>query len=105
MHSERLEVTLASVMPVTDLAAVTARWDTLDRREAGSLLPRFLERLPSAAEREELLNRTATWLGAQWKEDGPGVVFQWALGLPDDTLQNEVLSRMPPLPDEGAETQ
>ena len=53
MHSERLEVTLAGAMPVRDFKAVTERWNTLERKEAGSLLPRFLERLREHAQNRE----------------------------------------------------
>lgn len=94
MHGERLEVTLAGAMPLTNLAAVTARWNHLESREAASLLPRLLERLSSDDQREALANETAAWLREQWQRNGPGTLFQWALGLNDDALQQQILSRV-----------
>ncbi len=94
LHGERLEVTLAGAMPVSDLGAVTAQWDRLERREAASLLPRLLERLPSTEDRESLMDRTAAWLGEQWSHEGPGVVVEWALGLPDDELEQAIIDRV-----------
>ena len=95
MDGERLEVTLAGAMALTDMAEVTARWDVLGRKEAASLLPRLLARLPPGDHREDLLEHTVLWLREQWmREDDPGVVFEWSLGLGDDPLWQQVLTRL-----------
>lgn len=94
MHGERLEVTLVAAMPLEDLPAVTARWDHLELREAAAVLPRLLHRLPSEPERQALLTETTTWLREKWNQEGAGAVFQWALGLEDDALQQEILDRV-----------
>lgn len=94
MYGERLEVTLVGEMGLADLEALAAQWDRLQRREVASLLPRHLERAASEEAREALLDRSAEWLEEQWRRDGPGVIPEWALGLLDETLQQDVISRV-----------
>lgn len=102
MHGERLSVTLTSAMPLDDLGALTDRWDLLERKEAASTLPRILRRLESEEAREAVKDRAAAWLTAEWESEGPGAVFEWAVGLGNDAIQEDVLRRVKkPLRDIG----
>jgi hypothetical protein len=81
-------------MPLTDWEAVQRQWSRLERREVARLLPRYLARVETAERREALLEFTAGWLEDQWRQEGPGVVPEWALGLNDPALQQDVIGRL-----------
>ncbi len=96
MHGERLEVTLVGAMPLTDLKAIASRWNDLEWKEAGSLIPRLAQRTSSPGQRDALLEQSAQWLQQQWETHGPETVMQWGIGLGDEALQNEILSKIEP---------